>query len=135
MPKEASCVCGELRILVNGPPTVVSSCCCQACQRRSGSLVAVQAFYDAGQVEAVSGISQKFVRIAESGKKVKYHFCPSCGTTLYWTPELRPGKVAIAVGAFADRDFPSPERLVWTDFRHSWVQAPEGTREYPGNAP
>jgi hypothetical protein len=120
---------------MNGQPDVVSSCCCEACQRRSGSLVSVQAFYGVEQVEAVSGASQIFERIGESGKKITYHFCAACGATLYWMPELRAGKIAVAVGAFADQNFPAPERLVWTDFRHPWVQVPQETKQYPGNAP
>jgi hypothetical protein len=120
---------------MEGEPGVVSSCCCQACQRRSGSLVSVQAFYDVAQVDAISGASSTFERVGDSGKTIVYHFCPSCGTTLYWLPEFRPGKIAVAVGAFADQNFPAPVRLVWTDFRHPWIQIPEGTKEYPGNAP
>lgn len=132
---EASCVCGKLRVTVEGPPSVVSSCCCRPCQRRSGSLVAVQAFYEVEQLVTVVGPSQTFKRSGDSGANVTFHFCAQCGTTLYWFPEFRPGKVAVAAGAFADKSFPAPERLVWTDFKHPWVQVPSGTSEYPGNAP
>lgn len=135
MPNTASCACGAFRISVRGQPAIVSACCCQACQRRSGSLLAVQAFYDVEQVETISGVSQTFERMGASGKKAVYDFCVVCGTTLYWKPELRPGKIAIAAGAFADQAFPSPERLVWTDFRHPWIQVPDGTTEYSANAP
>lgn len=51
------------------------------------------------------------------------HFCPSCGSTVYWFPEFRPGAVAVAAGAFADASFPSPERLVWTEHRHPTILA------------
>jgi hypothetical protein len=116
---------------MKGEPLVVSSCCCQACQRRSGSFVSVQAFYAEEQVDHIFGASTKFERLGESGKKITYHFCPACGSTVYWLPEFRPGKIAVAAGAFADRSFPPPERLVWTEQRHPWVQTPEGTKEYP----
>ncbi|WP_083276992.1 GFA family protein [Sphingobium phenoxybenzoativorans] len=132
---EASCVCGELRVTLKGPPSVVSSCCCRHCQRRRGSLVAVQAFYDVEQLVTVMGLSQTFMRSGDSGANVTFHFCARCGTTLHWFPEFRPGKVAVAVGAFADKSFPVPERLVWSEFRHPWVQVPPGTTEYSGNAP
>ncbi len=135
MTREATCACGALRILMAGEPLVVSSCCCQACQRRSGSLVSVQAFYEREQIAQIVGASQTFERIGESGQPLTYHFCPSCGATVYWFPAFRPNKVAVAAGAFADRTFPMPERLVWTEQRHPWIQTPEGTKEYPRGVP
>jgi hypothetical protein len=119
---------------MTGEPNIVSSCCCQQCQRRTGSLVAVQAIYGIEQVQAITGGSLTFERTGETGKQITFHFCPSCGTTLYWIPEFRPGKIAVAAGAFADATFPAPARLVWTDYRHPWVMVPEGTIEFPGNA-
>jgi len=97
--------------------------------------VAVQAFYDVEQLVTVMGPSQTFMRSGDSGANVTFHFCARCGTTLYWFPEFRPGRVAVAVGAFADKSFPAPARLVWSDFRHPWLQVPSGTTEYSGNAP
>nr|WP_263282652.1 GFA family protein [Sphingomonas nostoxanthinifaciens] len=97
--------------------------------------MAVQAFYGVEQLLTVMGPSQTFTRGGDSGANVTFHFCPKCGTTVYWFPEFRPEKVAVAAGAFADKSFPAPGRLVWTDFKHPWVQVPSGTAEYPGNAP
>ena len=135
MTRKASCACGALEIAMKGEPLVVSSCCCQACQRRTGSLVSVQAFFHEEQIDRISGASATFERVGESGKNIRYHFCASCGATVFWRPEFRPGKIAVAVGAFADRTFPAPERLVWTEQRHPWVVTPEGTKEYPRGVP
>ena len=29
-----------------------------------------------------------------------------------------------------DKDFPPPERIIWTEHRNTWVQVPQGVREY-----
>jgi hypothetical protein len=31
-----------------------------------------------------------------------FHFCPSCGSTVYWEPARKPDMIGVAVGAFAD---------------------------------
>ena len=41
------------------------------------------------------------------------HFCPTCGSTVYWEGEGFPGYVAVAIGNFADPNFPGPTIAVW----------------------
>ncbi len=48
------------------------------------------------------------------------HFCPACGSTVYWEPEGLPGFVAVAVGAFADASFPPPTFSVYEARCHPW---------------
>ncbi|HEY8573216.1 GFA family protein [Phenylobacterium sp.] len=115
---EARCACGELSIRLAGDPQYVSSCCCQACQRRSGSFYAVTAFFAHDQVLEQRGPNTVFRRIGDSGKPLDFHFCPSCGSTVWWEPGARPDRIAVAGGCFADKSFPSPQRLIWTEERH-----------------
>jgi hypothetical protein len=55
---------------------------------------------------------------------VTFHFCPTCGSTVYWTSESFPGFVVVAIGNFADPDFPAPTIAVWEESRHDWVSPP-----------
>jgi hypothetical protein len=41
------------------------------------------------------------MRTAESGNALTFHFCPTCGSTVYWESEGFPGYVAVAIGNFA----------------------------------
>jgi hypothetical protein len=128
--REATCCCGQLKIRLAGDPEYVSSCCCQACQRRSGSFFAVTAFFAEGQVVETVGERSDYRRIGESGKPLDFHFCPKCGSTVWWEPHARPGRVAVAAGMFADAAFPAPQRMIWTAHRHPWVVTPEGLPLY-----
>jgi hypothetical protein len=123
--REAACACGELRIRLVGEPAMVSTCCCQACQRRTGSFFGVTAFFRQDQVTGQDGTPRDFTRIAESGNALDFHFCAACGSTVWWEPHARPGMVAVAAGAFADVSFPQPERMIWTEHRHPWVCTPD----------
>src|SRR5262249_57083242 len=56
-----------------------------------------------------------------SGNALTFHFCPTCGSTVYWEGEGFPGYVAVAIGSFADPNFLAPTISVWEESRHPWV--------------
>jgi hypothetical protein len=53
-----------------------------------------------------------------------FHFCPDCGSNVYWMANRFPHHYGIAVGTFADPDFPQPSFSVWQEFMHRWLQLP-----------
>jgi hypothetical protein len=55
-------------------------------------------------------------------------FCPTCGSTIYFENEASPGIVAVAIGNFADPNFPAPIISVWEKTRHPWVSLPPDTK-------
>lgn len=119
--REAACECGQLRIVCEGEPLRVSICHCLACQRRTGSVFGVQARWAQHNVRSVVGNATEYVRTGDAGGRATYRFCPQCGTTVYFTIDTMPDMVVIAVGAFADPDFPPPIREIYTARRHGWV--------------
>ena len=123
--REASCSCGKLRAVTTGDPVRVSICHCLACQRRTGSSFGYQARFPQERVR-ISGESREYVRQAdEDGAERRFHFCPNCGSTVYYTGAENPDMIAVAVGAFAEPGFPPPSRSVWEERKHSWVVPPE----------
>jgi hypothetical protein len=54
---------------------------------------------------------------------VTSHFCPVCGSTVYWELTVAPDVLAVAVGAFADPGFPPPRFSVYERRRHAWALA------------
>jgi len=122
--REASCSCGQLRVVVTGEPVRVSICHCLACQRRTGSSYGYQARWPQERVR-ITGEATEYTRLSdEEGSWRKTDFCPHCGSTVYYTNEDMPGMIAVAVGAFADPDFPPPAISVWEERKHRWVVPP-----------
>jgi hypothetical protein len=119
--RKASCRCGQLEIETSTNPLRVSVCHCLACQRRTGGAFGVQARF-AREAVLIVGRSTRYVRVADSGRRVIYHFCPDCGGTVYYHLEESPDVVAVPVGAFADPQFPVPGFSFYELRRHSWVQ-------------
>ena len=126
--KTASCCCGQLRIEVHGETLGAGVCHCLACQQRTGSVFAALAAYSAPY--EVAGTATEYVRTGDHGAKFRFRFCPRCGSTVFHTEEGEDKYVMVAVGAFADPDFPAPQDSVYECRRHAWVQLPEGITRY-----
>lgn len=118
--REASCRCGRLRATCEGEPVRVSVCHCLACQRRTGSAFAAQARFPLDKVR-VAGEHRAWTRTADSGRTTDYHFCPTCGSTVFYRGGAFPDLVAVPVGAFADPGFPPPAFSVWEARKHPWT--------------
>ena len=119
--RTASCRCGQLSATTSGEPVRVSVCHCFNCKKRSGSAFAVQARWPADRV-ALSGRSSSFAKAGDSGARAIFHFCPDCGSDVYYVAEDDPGGlVAIPVGAFNDPFFATPQYSVYNDRTLAWL--------------
>ncbi len=119
----ASCSCGQLKAEVDGDPVRISICHCLNCQRRTGGPFAEQARFPRESVR-VTGSSTQFALTGDGGTTARFHFCPTCGATVYYEMDAMPEFLAIPVGAFADPGFPAPGVSVYEDRKHSWVVPP-----------
>jgi hypothetical protein len=117
----ATCRCGQLKAECQGEPVRISVCHCLDCQRRSGSAFAAQARFPQEQVR-ISGDSTEWVHVGDSGGVTDFHFCPTCGSPVWYRGGGMPELIAVAVGAFADPDFPTPSFSVWETRKHKWVE-------------
>jgi len=126
---DARCSCGALTLTLPEPSRLVVACHCLDCQRRTGAPFGVGAFYPADAV-VVSGISKEFTRDAASGGKVHNYFCPNCGSTIYWRADNLPSMIGVAVGAFADPNYPAPVRSIFELTKHGWVQMNEAVEHF-----
>jgi hypothetical protein len=129
--REAACHCGQLRLKVAGDPFVVSLCHCLACQRRTGSAFGMQAAFKADQVR-VEGRFSDFQRVSdEADRKAHFfHFCPDCGSQVFYTEPSEPDLVVVSVGSFADPSFPPPTASNYDSRRHHWLVLPASILGY-----
>lgn len=129
MTHTASCSCGQLKVEYAGEITRSAVCHCYACQRRTGSVFGAQVALRR-ELTTVTGQSTTWVRVPEDGGTVEFHFCPICGSTVFWQIDDMTDRWIVAVGAFADRDFPAPVFSVYEDHMHRWVILPETVTEH-----
>ena len=122
--REAACHCGQLRLEVAGDPFVVGICHCLACQRRTGSAFGMQAGFEPDQVQ-VHGRYGTYRRISDEAdrKPHDFHFCPDCGSQVFYTEPDEPDLIVVSVGSFADPAFPPPTESGYNARRHHWLPA------------
>ena len=87
----------------------------------------MQARWPSEQVR-IEGRATAFRQTADSGNWATFHFCPECGSDVYYTndgpsvEEKLAGLIAIPVGAFDDPLAFSPRFSVWEERKHHWVE-------------
>ena len=120
--RAASCRCGQLTATVTGDPVRVSVCHCLNCKKRSGSAFAAQVRFPSENV-MIEGNSKTFDKAGDSGNVATFHFCPDCGSDVYYAIKGKfDGLIAIPLGAFED-PFPfMPEYSVYEGRKNSFVE-------------
>ncbi|SUA87117.1 Uncharacterized conserved protein [Brucella intermedia] len=66
----------------------------------------------------------------KAAAKVRMHFCPSCGSTVYWLPEGAPSLIGVGVGLFADPAFPPPSLSIFEQSKHEWVALDKNMKHF-----
>jgi hypothetical protein len=117
-------------VTVEGEPMLVVICHCDFCQKRSGNVFIAAAHFAAEQVVEISGETKNYNGLEVDGVGaaveggINYHFCTTCGSTLFWdlvAPHTGIHTYCVAVGNFVDPSFPAPTAEFFTTFRHHWV--------------
>ena len=130
MERVAECHCGQLRAIASGEPDSVYVCHCKACQRRTGAVIHNGSRWLKSQVR-IEGEHKVYGRVADSGSEIRFHFCPNCGSSVFWEGDRSPTTCGIAVGCFADPDFPAPTSSGWEESMDRWLRLPPGTARFP----
>ena len=116
----AACQCGQLKAHCTGDAARISMCHCLACQQRTGAPFSANSRFPRANVR-IEGEGRQWGRTADTGNGVVHHFCPDCGTTVYWDLAGFPDVIAVASGLFADPAYPAPTVCVWERHRHPWT--------------
>jgi hypothetical protein len=139
--RTASCNCGQLTVTTKGPdPDRVVMCNCYLCQKQTGSPFSLQARFPNEQV-TIKGKSKAWVFPINGAKPTPYrtcagsdgitdsaadvvtsHFCPECGSTVYYFRKSDPARTGVRVGAFADPTFPPPMGSGFEEYAHPWTK-------------
>jgi len=134
MKRNGQCHCGSLRVVAMGDPERVDLCHCKACQRRPGTAFHLGATYLKARVR-LEGDRQIYGREADTGYRIRFHFCPNCGSTIYWEGDCNPAVCGVAVGAFEIRAFPPPSDSIFDESVHDWLGLPPVMGHHQPNRP
>jgi hypothetical protein len=126
---KAACHCGKLEVICRSEPTFVAICHCEDCQRRTGSPYHTGSWFKKDTTE-IHGESSVYTLLEHDGVEMSYHFCPNCGSNVFWETPAMTGALGVAVGCFADPQFPKPTVSFYDNQRYDWVTVPEGLNTF-----
>jgi len=91
----------------------------------------MQAAFTPDQVKVVGRFSD-YVRVSDEAdrKEHAFHFCPDCGSQVFYTEPTEPDLIVVSVGAFADPSFPPPTKSGYDSRRHPWLAVPAGIERH-----
>lgn len=126
----ASCRCGKLTVTYEGPaPQRRTLCHCNSCQLRTGTAFSIQGRFPREKA-TISGESSTWHFPNDAGEVdypscdsggANYHFCPTCGATVYWDIDAAPDVIGIALGTLTDPSFPEPVISAFEAYGHPWA--------------
>lgn len=130
---KGQCHCGAVSytIAAGAEPEHHCMCHCTDCRRHSGAPAVGWAMFDAGAVATSGDVS-----IYESSAHGRRHFCPRCGTGLFYTNDaVFPGKIDVQSATLDNPDAFALDAQIQVAERIGWMAGladlPEFSR-YPG---
>jgi tetratricopeptide (TPR) repeat protein len=80
----------------------------------------------------VDGRFLDYARVSDEAdrKEHVFHFCPDCGSQVFYTEPTEPDLIVVSVGSFADPSFPPPTESGYESRRHPWVRVPDSIVSY-----
>jgi hypothetical protein len=120
------CHCGGVRYQVEGEAMTHALCHCSDCRRHAGAPMVGWTMYPKAALKVTSG-SPKIYESSEHGRR---HFCPDCGSGLFYVnDQVLPGIVDIQSATYDDPDavpaqvhIQVAERIEWMARAHELPQ-------------
>ena len=114
------CLCRAVRYSISAAPIVTRTCWCRDCQYIGAGSATVNTCFPSAAL-TVSGELRDYRMTAASGNVVHRRFCPSCGTHLFSTADVRPHLVFVRAGTLDDGELARPAVTIWTASAPSWA--------------
>ena len=116
------CHCGAIRYQAEGEALTHALCHCTDCRRHAGAPMVGWTMYPRAALTVTKGTP----RIYASSEHGRRHFCPDCGTGLFYeNAEMLPGRIDIQSATTDEPDQLAPrahiqvaERIVWMARAH-----------------
>lgn len=115
---EGGCHCGAIRYRITASPIDTGYCHCLDCQKTSGAPVLAWAVFPMADTEVIGGPP----KVYESSHHGRRHFCPACGSQLFFTHEDAKDMISLNIGGLDDATKIAPRVHIWTDRQIPWFQ-------------
>ena len=125
------CHCGAVRYEMPAETIHKALCHCSDCRRHSGAPAVAWGLVGKDQLK-IEGETRDYAS-SEHGRR---HFCPRCGTALFYTNDvIFPGQIDVQIATLDDPDAIKPDAQIQVAERIGWMERLEqmpAFDRYPG---
>lgn len=121
-PVAGGCICGAVRYELLAPPLGVYNCHCKDCQRSAGATHSMSMLVLRAAFQVRAGETVAYDKAADSGRVVRQHSCPTCGTRIYNEQLANAEMIILRPGTLDDFSWAVPVGNIWTASKAPWVE-------------
>ena len=126
--EKASCLCGDVKILVNGTPINYRYCHCRQCQKALGSPSFARVLFNQIDVNIVGPVKSYL-----SSAQLERLFCSRCGSSI--AAKRKDGSViGISIALFDNGEAFTPTEHTWVSEKAIWCDFDDALMKYPRNS-
>jgi hypothetical protein len=129
--RTGGCQCGEVRYESAGEPIALYACHCRECQKQSASAFGTSLAVPREGFRVTGGTPKFWTRDADSGRRLRCAFCPTCGSRLWHEPEGGSTRINIKAGSLDEPVDMSTAIHIWTSRKLPGIEIPPGAKQFP----
>jgi hypothetical protein len=130
-PITGGCLCGALRYEIRGAPIHAGYCCCDDCQKASGSgFVPFMGF--AASAVTITGAALQHRHGLKNGREAVRNRCAVCGSLVFGGIVDVDVSHSIYAGTLDDASAFKPAMAINVRYRPDWVILPEDIPQFEG---
>ena len=125
------CLCGAVRYQARGEPRFAGYCCCDDCQKQSGSGFIPFMGFSASAI-AITGDAMTHSLPLSDGRVSDRNHCARCGSLVFGGVRGRDEFHTVYAGTLDDLSQFKPKMAINTRFKPDWVILPPGLAVFEG---
>jgi hypothetical protein len=125
-----SCLCGAVRYEIDGRLGPAGHCHCTMCRKAHGAAFGTYSRVRRSDFRVVSGAGH--IRTYASSPGVSRTFCDTCGSTLQYVTDAKPGSFALALGTLDDDPGVRPVNHIFVGSKAPWFEIADDLPQHAG---
>jgi hypothetical protein len=127
------CLCGGVRLTIDGPLAPIQVCHCGQCRKAQGGPFGTNIPVERSALRIESG--EALLKSYASSPGKRRVFCSVCGSPLYSERDALPGVVRLRAGLLDEPVATLPALHQYLASRCSWWEISDGLPQYPAGLP
>lgn len=122
------CFCGAVRFRISGSISQACYCHCESCRRAAGAPYVAWCTVESDRFVVTTG----HLTLHASSPKVSRGFCATCGTSITYAHDARPGEIDVTIATLDDPEHVAPTRHIWLIDKLPWVEINDALPKFEG---